>query len=630
MTPELGGHGPIVSPGFSGQVGGGSQSCDPMFSWLATDTMLIVADLAPEAGEPLLEVVVDSEQVDVEMRWLAPSGGDEEASGGVVLTALIARPVADRSLALRVRCGDGEAEIGPGLAAALAVDLRTTIREKLAGRGAQARAQIVEFLAATTRDHAGTLDSLGLSGSLFAVREALRDPYPRAELRPDEAQGLHIGAVARIDDRTFFVRGWTRDDQAPIVRLDAISPEGTRSPILERLLRVARPDLEELFRGAPKPVSKPGFVCFFELADPSRLAEGWLFELENSAGVGIEAGCPTATVDPLAVRDTILGELVRERRVDTPLMDRLVPAVVRLQEALAERVEVEEVEQFGAAPSSADVSVVIPLYRRVDLIEHQLAQFANDSELSSCDLIFVLDSPELAAGLLPQAGELYELYRVPFRLAILSRNGGFAVASNRGAALAGGRILALVDSDVLPAGPGWLGRLVAAYDSLPDAGAVAPKLLYDDDSIQHAGMEFRRQTNSGGWELAHAYKGLHRAFAGANLRRAVPALSAACLVTERDLYDELGGFSADYVKGGYEDADLCMRIQERGLETWYIPEVELYHLEGRSYVPSESDMSSRFNAWLHDQRWRGRVEAMADGQGVRASFGSPTVAREQG
>jgi GT2 family glycosyltransferase len=629
VTPDLGSRGPVVSTAFGTTPAVELNSRGPLLSWLATDAILLVADLDPETGEPELGLTVDGEPVELETRWLAPYPDDTEESGGLVLTAWVPKPVAAKTLELRLRCGGGETELGPGLALALGADLRTTIREKLAGRGTAARAQILEFLAATTAAHERTLDPLGLGKSLFALREALRDPYPRAELRPEESQGLHIGAVARVDEHTFFVRGWTRDDQAPIVRLDAVSPEGTRTPILERLFRVPRPDLEELFRGAPKPVAKPGFVSFFEIADRSRLAEGWVFEMENSAGVGIEAGSPPAAIDPREVRDTILGELVRERRVDTPLMDQLVPAVMRLQETLAERVEVEEVEQLGATPADPDASVVIPLYRRVDLMEHQLAQFANDPELSASDLIFVLDSPELAPELLPRVAELYELYRVPFRLAILSRNGGFAVASNEGAGLARGRMLALLNSDVLPAAPGWLSALIEAYDSIPEAGAVGPKLLYDDDSIQHGGMEFRRHPASGGCELAHAYKGLHRDFGPANRRRVVPALSGACLLTERELYEELDGFSADYVKGGYEDADLCMRIQERGLETWYVPEVELYHLEGRSYVPSDSDMSNRYNAWLHDQRWRYRVEAMADGQGVRGSFGI-SAAREQG
>jgi GT2 family glycosyltransferase len=603
------GGGPLVAG--SPSAGGGNGELDApgaLLSWLGTDVLLAVADLDRD-DEPEVELKVGGEAVEVEARSLTlPSeeGGDAAAK---VLTIWLPLPVQGKTVEVSFRDGAAEIDLGPAPALAIGVDLRTTIREKLASREAEARTRLLDFFAATLAEHERTLDPLGLAKSLFALREALRDPYPRAELRPEDSQGLHVGAVAMVDERTFFARGWARDDQAPIVRLDAISPEGARTPILERLFRVPRPDLDELLRGASRPVAKPGFVSFFELPFPSRLAEGWVFELENSAGVGIEAGCAAATLDPLAVRDTILGELVRERRVDTPLMEQLVPAVVRLQEELAERAEIDEVEELGAVPAEPDVSIVVPLYRRVDLIEHQLAQFANDPELRECELIFVLDSPELAAELLPRVALLHDLYRVPFRLAVLTRNAGFAVATNLGASLARGRLLLALNSDVLPDRPGWLGRLSEAHDALPQAGAVAPKLLYDDGSIQHAGLGFKRNPASGGWELAHSFKGLHRDFAGAAERRAVPALSAACLLIERELFERLGGFSVDYVKGGYEDADLCMRIQEEGLETWYVPEVELFHLEGRSYVPSASDMSNRFNAWLFDRRWAERIEA---------------------
>jgi GT2 family glycosyltransferase len=600
------GGGAVVSGSLP--VGNGEiETPEALLSWLGTDVMLVVADLDGEGG-PEVELKVDDEPATVEARTLSLPAGEGEDRATKVLTIWVPVPVQGKELELSLRDGAAEIQLGPVPALALGVDLRTAIREKLANREAEARVRILDFLAATPADHERTLDPLGLAKSLFALREALRDPYPRAELRPEDSQGLHVGAVAMVDERTFFVRGWARDDQAPIVRLDAISPEGGRAPILERLFRVPRPDLAELLRGASRPVAKPGFVCFFELPFPSRLAEGWVFELENSAGVGVEVGCAAATADPLAVRDTILGELVRERRVDTPLMDQLVPAVVRLQEELAERAEIDEVEELGAVPAEPDVSIVVPLYRRVDLIEHQLAQFANDPTLLDSELIFVLDSPELAAELLPRVALLHDLYRVPFRLATLTRNAGFAVATNLGASLARGRLLLALNSDVLPDRPGWLGRLSEAHDALPQAGAVAPKLLYDDGSIQHAGVEFKRNPASGGWELAHSFKGLHRDFAGAAERRSVPALSAACLLLERELFEQLGGLSVAYVKGGYEDADLCMRIQEQDLETWYVPEVELFHLEGRSYVPSASDMSNRFNAWLFDQRWGRRIE----------------------
>jgi len=606
---------PLVSGSFPATRDNGEiETPEALLSWLATDVMLVVADLDGE-GEPEVELKVDGEPAKGEVRSLSLPSGEGEDAAAKLLTIWVPVPVQGKTIEVSLRDGAAEIELGPAPALAAGVDLRTTIREKLADREAGARARILDFLAATPAEHERTLDPLGLAKSLFALREALRDPYPRPKLRPEDSQGLHVGAIAMVDERTFFVRGWARDDQAPIVRLDAISPEGARAPVLERLFRVSRPDLDELLRGASRPVAKPGFVSFFELPFPSRLAEGWVFELENSAGVGIEAGCPAATLDPLAVRDTILGELVRERRVDTPLMDQLVPAVVRLQEELAERAEIDEIEELGAVPAEPDVSIVIPLYRRVDLIEHQLAQFANDPQLRECELVFVLDSPELAAELLPRVALLHDLYRVPFRLAILTRNAGFAVATNLGASLARGRLLLALNSDVLPDRPGWLGRLSEAHDALPQAGAVAPKLLYDDGSIQHAGVGFKRNPASGGWELAHSFKGLHRDFAGASERRAVPALSAACLLIERELFERLGGLSVDYVKGGYEDADLCMRIQEHDLETWYVPEVELFHLEGRSYVPSSSDMSNRFNAWLFDQRWGRRIEAAEAARG---------------
>jgi len=67
-----------------------------------------------------------------------------------------------------------------------------------------------------------------------------------------------------------------------------------------------------------------------------------------------------------------------------------------------------------------------------------------------------------------------------------------------------------------------------------------------------------------------------------------------------------------YVHGDYEDSDLCLRLIEAGYENWYLPEVELYHLEGQSYLSSERWLTSRYNAWLHTQLWNDQIEkAMA-------------------
>ena len=93
------------------------------------------------------------------------------------------------------------------------------------------------------------------------------------------------------------------------------------------------------------------------------------------------------------------------------------------------------------------------------------------------------------------------------------------------------------------------------------------------------------------------------------MTRRVPAVSGACLMIERELFDELGGLRGMYVQGDYEDTDLCLRLREQGRETWYLPEVELYHLEGQSYALETRNAMSRYNVWLHTRLWDGEIEA---------------------
>jgi len=399
-----------------------------------------------------------------------------------------------------------------------------------------------------------------------------------------------------------------RDEQAEILRLTAVSPEGERVSLMDGLFTHRRPDVDQLYDTPVGAEERCGFLTHMTLDAPSQLSGGWIFEMENAVGLATEVEGPEVIVDPVAGRATIVSELARERGPQTALMNHIAPAVTRLQERLAGSVEVERVEAFGEAPPEPAVSIVVPLYQRVDLLQHQLACFADDPDLRRADLIYVLDSPELSEALLGSAADLYEVYRVPFRIAEASRNGGFSVANNLGASLARGRLLLLLNSDVLPAAPGWLGTLRDFHESNPTAGAVAPKLLFDDDTLQHAGLYWRRPAPYAAWENAHYFKGLHRDLPAANVTRPVPALSGACLLTSAGLYRELGGLRSIYIQGDYEDSDFCLRLREAGHETWYLPEVELYHLEGRSYDTSLRQSNARYNSWLHTRLWGEQIE----------------------
>jgi O-antigen biosynthesis protein len=149
--------------------------------------------------------------------------------------------------------------------------------------------------------------------------------------------------------------------------------------------------------------------------------------------------------------------------------------------------------------------------------------------------------------------------------------------------------------------------VVDFLDHTPAAGAVGAKLLYEDESIQHGGMYFVRPEGSAWWENAHYFKGLHRSFPPANVTRVVPAVTGACLLIPLQLWSRVGGLQGSYVQGDYEDSDLCLRLASLGYQAWYLPDAELYHLEGQSYETDLRRLTSRFNTWLHTHLWGSRI-----------------------
>jgi hypothetical protein len=93
----------------------------------------------------------------------------------------------------------------------------------------------------------------------------------------------------------------------------------------------------------------------------------------------------------------------------------------------------------------------------------------------------------------------------------------------------------------------------------------------------------------------------------------VPAVTAACMMLDRDRFEEAEGLPLHYVQGDYEDSELCLRLARAGHENWYLPSVELYHLEGQSYLPGLRRVPSEYNMWLHSSLWGEPIErAMAE------------------
>jgi GT2 family glycosyltransferase len=488
----------------------------------------------------------------------------------------------------------------------LAVEDLSTFLRTLAPLDAATRSSALELFASALAS-VPEAERPGLSERLFEIREALRERLPLTLASQSEQRGIHVDRIMAVDERSFYIEGWLHDPE--IARLTAVSPEGSRHELLDLLFRHARPDVgETLSIASDKLEELPGFIGFFELDAPSLRMDGWLLEIETQRGVATELELPPVITE----QDDVLYRILNNPYITGPPNDQLMsthvsPAITRIQERIGTQPGVKAVTQFGTRPEGAEVSIVVPLYLQIQHLEVQLAQFANDPELYEVDLTYVLDSPQQEEEALGFAAELYPIYRVPFRVAVLDRNAGFAGANNTGVGLASGRLALLLNSDVLPERPGWLRMMRNFYDSTPKIGALGPKLLYEDDSIQHAGMYFHQLAGSSKWVDGHYFKGMHRSLPAANVARPVPVVSGSCLMIDRALYQRLGGLSGEYVQGDYEDSDLCLKLWQEGLENWYLPEAELYHLEGQSYADEVRRPANRYNMWLHNHIWGDRI-----------------------
>ncbi len=438
--------------------------------------------------------------------------------------------------------------------------------------------------------------------------------YPRpehVEVRPDSRAGLVVEKLLGVDEVSFVAIGWIRDSESQVTRVVGVSPEGETVDILPSIVRFARPDVAEYFGEHSSLGAEYGFCAFFTLPFPLVSQNGWTFEVENGEGIRRFVHAPRVTTAVPLIRESLL-ELLEQRAVDSErLLERVMyPAAEKTQARGEREVNVHSDIRFGPVPTKPAVSILVPLYKRIDFVEQQLAQFAGDPEIAHSELIYILDSPEDIDRFTSEAPLLYELYRVPFRIICLDRNGGYSTANNIAAKRAQGRLLLLLNSDVVPVVSGWLESLVAGYQGMRRPGALAPKLIYEDGSLQHAGMYFAKSMDGKYWENRHFFKGLEARFPGANEERDVPAVTGACLLISRDLYRDVGGLRGSYIQGDFEDSDLCLRLRARGLPVRYKPDISLYHLEGQSYPSPLRARTFRYNCWLHTRLWNDEISAI--------------------
>lgn len=229
-----------------------------------------------------------------------------------------------------------------------------------------------------------------------------------------------------------------------------------------------------------------------------------------------------------------------------------------------------ETPRVPAALPTSDAplaSIVIPVYGQLEHTLRCLRALAGQPPRVPFEVIVVDDgSPDDSADVLPAITGLRYHRR--------AENGGFIAACNDGAALARGEYLVFLNNDTVPQ-PGWLDALLRTFAEHPGTGLVGAQLLYPDGRLQEAGGVVRSDGSADklGRLAAPAYPDF------AYVRR-VDYCSGAAIALPRDEFKANGGFDARYAPAFYEDTDLAMSVQARGLKVLCQPASRVVHVEG--------------------------------------------------
>jgi len=180
----------------------------------------------------------------------------------------------------------------------------------------------------------------------------------------------------------------------------------------------------------------------------------------------------------------------------------------------------------------------------------------------------------------------------------------YSAINNFGVRYAKGKVLALVNNDIEVISSNWLTEMVS-HAIRPDVGAVGAMLYYGNDMVQHAGVVLGI-----GGVAGHSHKFFHKESFGYHNRLKIvqnySAVTGACLVVEKKLYEDVGGLNEVDLKVAFNDVDFCLRLLEKGYRNLWTPYAELYHHEsisrGAEDTPTKRARFTKEVKYMQD-RW---------------------------
>ncbi len=314
----------------------------------------------------------------------------------------------------------------------------------------------------------------------------------------------------------------------------------------------------------------------------------------QSVAAGIEA--KTYAID---AAKRALSEHLQRVGLRGQVRDAAIPTVYRIE------YELEIGQEDAAAPL---VSIIIPNKDHVDDLDTCLKSIAEKTSYAHYQIVIVENNSTEE-----RTFEYYRSLQKMPNIEVITWVGAFnfSAINNYAAQKASGEYLLFLNNDTEVITPDWIEQMLM-FAQRADVGAVGAKLYYPDDTIQHAGVILGI-----GGVAGHSHKNYPRHAFGyvsrLQLAQNMSAVTAACLMVRRRLFEQVEGFDLGY-SVAFNDVDFCMRLREAGYLNVFTPFAELYHHESKSRGREDTlEKQKRFSAEIarFKERW-GRELAAGD------------------
>lgn len=219
------------------------------------------------------------------------------------------------------------------------------------------------------------------------------------------------------------------------------------------------------------------------------------------------------------------------------------------------------------------ISIIIPFKDMPELLEKCINSIVEKSTYKNYEIIGISNNSEEKKTFkmmrkLESANITFYEYNVPFNY---SKINNYAIKFTKG------EHLILLNNDIEIISEGWIDAMLE-HSQRKDVGAVGALLLYPNNKVQHAGV-----VAGLGGVAGHAFINFPKEDIRINsLTRNYSAVTAACMMVKKELYEKIGGLNEVDLKIAFNDTDFCLRLKEKGYINIYTPFAMLYHYESIS------------------------------------------------